>query len=569
MASDGTPIGQDGGSSRPGGQRPPVPPRRRVVVLEESRPPIFRADRTEQSARDSPSASWYRSRPTAGMSSSPDQANTPPRSRLSPRPRVPYRGRQIARMSCPVRTGRTPSSSEVEDEESAWEDLSEDSGRGGGAEEEGCSTVGGRGVKEVTEREWEEALEEERAWTERLWEMVLRRREREEQEEKERKWEAEARRAALVLQKRAPGREWVEERMGAVAAFGGWRGWKEGKRAGRVRRREGLVMWREEIEGLMEEGYRRPPRRNFEVSVRICRGFWEVGVRWGYTVALYHRGEWGGRGMWGRMEPVKMGVWDEEEGFWAGRENGGEDERLCRRLESAFRKMVEWWREKLGEAEIMGEGKKLCRHPDVDFWRVRATCLPRWRAMRAKERREREERRAEAERERREEWMRRRAAGPKWALQRELERRMERELEKERGRGGEEAREEREGLRRGEEGADGGRGEEGKGGEGKVTEAEEREGENGVEEKEGEEGEREAGEDEEKGGEEGRVIKEVRKARRRERKRAKKARKEERREERRLRKKEKRRRRKEEEEGRADVWGGGGVGGRGGGRGSG
>ena len=153
MASDGAPIGQDGASSRPGGQRPPVPPRRRVVVLEESRPPIFRADRTEQSARDSPSASWYRSRQTAGMSTSSDQASTPPRSRSPPRPRVPYRGRQTARMSCPVRTGMTPSSSEVEDDESDWEDFSEDSGRGGGVEEEGCSTVGGRGVRGVTKGE--------------------------------------------------------------------------------------------------------------------------------------------------------------------------------------------------------------------------------------------------------------------------------------------------------------------------------------------------------------------------------------------------------------------------------
>ena len=68
---------------------------------------------------------------------------------------------------------------------------------------------------------------------------------------------------------------------------------------------------------------------------------------------------------------MKMGVWDEEEGFWAGREDGGEDERLCRRLEGAFRKMVKWWREKLVEAEKMGEGKKSCRYPDVDFWRMR------------------------------------------------------------------------------------------------------------------------------------------------------------------------------------------------------
>ena len=429
-----------------------------------------------------------------------------------------------------MRTGRTPSSSEVEDEESDWEDLSEESEGDEGAEEEGCSAVGEGRVRAATEREWEGALEEERAWAERLQEMVLRRREREEQEERERRWGVEARRAALVLQKRAPGREWVEERMGVVAAFGGWREWKEKKRAGRVRRREGLAVWREEIGGLVEEGYRRPPRRNFEVSVRVCRGFWEIGVRWGYTVALYHRGEWGGRGMWGRMEPVRMGVWDEEEGFWAGREDGGEDERLRRRLESAFEKMVGWWREKFWEAEVMARGRRSCRHPDVDFWRVTEACLPRWQAMRAKERREREERRAKAERERKEEWARRRAAGPKWRLQRELERRMEGELEEEKEREGGVAGEEGEDLRRGEEGADGGGGEEGKGGEGKVMEAEEREGEGEVEEKEGEEGEREAREDGEKGGEEGKVRKEMRRARRRERKRAKKARKEERRE---------------------------------------
>ena len=150
-----------------------------------------------------------------------------------------------------------------------------------------------------------------------------------------------------------------------------------------------------------------------------------MGVRWGYTLALYHRGEWEGPGLWGNPGVVRMGVWDEEEGFWAGKGREGTDEELGRRLRGAFRALVGWWRKRLAEAREMSRGKASCWHPDIEFWRVRTVCLPRWRAMRARGRKEREERRAQEERRREVVWERWMAAGPKWAKRREFERRME------------------------------------------------------------------------------------------------------------------------------------------------
>ena len=82
-----------------------------------------------------------------------------------------------------------------------------------------------------------------------------------------------------------------------------------------MRRREELAIRNEEVGGLVEEGYRRPLRRAFEVSVWISRGVWEMGMKWGYILALYHRGGWEGPGLWGNPGAVKMGVWDEEKGF--------------------------------------------------------------------------------------------------------------------------------------------------------------------------------------------------------------------------------------------------------------